>query len=411
MSRSLLCYVLLVSLSMMLRPASAAASTETILYSFNSGTDASDPSAALIFDSAGNLYGTCKTGGTHLQGAIFKLTPQQGGGWTETVLYNFTGGSDGSAPQGALVMDSAGNLFGTTSDAGVGFRGTIFELSPVGGGWQETTLHGFTGSGGDGSYPQGALTLDSAGNLYGVTLQGGTSNWGTVFELSPVVGGYSYQTLCNFSGGLDGKQPQAGLIFDGFGNLFGTTGLGGKANHGVVFELSTGVGGVWTQAVLYRFRAGNDGSEPVASVTFDPAGNLYGTTIAGGNTGCSGLGCGTVFELSPDGTGGWNEKVIHRFTGGTSGATPYANVIFDASGNLYGTTQQGGGSNGGGTVFALLPNGSDGWSARGLHRFSAFLGDGYSLFGGLILDGVGNLYGTSQGGGSSGFGTVFEITP
>ncbi len=246
---------------------------------------------------------------------------------SESVIYDFLAGHDGHTPQAGVVFDADGNLYGTTIIGGTHNFGTVFELSPVaGGGWAETVIHSFTG-GLDGGDPFAALTLDAPGNLYGITEVGGAHDNGTVFEFSPVSGGGWHETvLHSFTGGLDGQDPLGSLVFDAAGNLYGTAANGGAHGNGNVFELSPSSGGLWHETVLHSFTGGTDGGAPVSNLVFDTAGNLYGTTEAGGiASDCTSggrNGCGIVFELSPI-SGGWHETVIHAFNG-TNGAFPLA---------------------------------------------------------------------------------------
>jgi uncharacterized repeat protein (TIGR03803 family) len=378
-----------------------AAAEEKVLHSFNSnGTDGIHPQAGLIFDAAGNLYGTTSQGGSSSAGMVFELTPAGGGTWTEKVLYSFHGGADGSSPRAGLIFDAAGNLYGTTYNGGTSFAGTVFELTPAGGGtWTEKVLLSF-GNDVDGSNPQGELIFDGAGNLYATTKNGGGPNdAGTVFELTPGAGGtWTEKVLWSFGTGTDGSDPFGGLIFDAAGNLYGTTSLGGTSHSGIAFELTPAGGGTWTEKVLHTFGSGTDGVNPQAGLTFDGAGNLYGTTNGGGT-----YNHGTVFELMPAGGGNWTESVAHSFGNGTDGAAPAAGLLLDGAGNLYGTTYLGG-SYGGGTVFRL--------NAQGLVLLYSFSGtDGANPAAGLLLDAAGNFYGTTYSGGSfASYGTVFEIT-
>ncbi|MGA2903955.1 MAG: choice-of-anchor tandem repeat GloVer-containing protein [Candidatus Korobacteraceae bacterium] len=427
-------------------PATSAVWTEKVLHSFDLSGGGVNPEAGLIFDAAGNLYGTTTVSGTYGQGTAFELTPAAGGGWTEKVLYNFgSNGADGSGPYAGLIFDGAGNLYGTTYEGGTYGWGTAFELTPsVGGGWTEQVLYSFCSQTNctDGSYPFAGLIFDAAGNLYGTTARGGTSSGcsgsgcGTVFELTPTAGGgWTEQVLysfCSQTNCTDGSYPFAGLIFDAAGNLYGTTFAGGihpsctlsgYAGCGTVFELSPREGGGWTETVLYSFGSGTDGGYPVAGLIFDAAGNLYGTTADGAYSSSCGQICGTVFELTPTADGGWTEQVLYSFcsqTNCTDGYGPYAGLIFDAAGNLYGTTIYGG-IYGYGTVFELTPTAGGGWTETALHSFgndpAARVEDGAGPFAGLIFDAAGNLYGTTYGGGNgttcgpSGCGTVFEMTP
>jgi uncharacterized repeat protein (TIGR03803 family) len=377
---------------------------ETVLYNFVGGTDGAFPLTGLIFDKAGNLYATTVEGGANGVGTIFELKPSNGG-WTETILHSFSGGSnDGSLPYGGLIFDSVGNLYGTTAGGGANGDGTVFALKPSTGGWTETILHSF--SGGDGSGPQAGLVFDSAGNLYGTTVGGGANLNGTVFELAPSNGEWTETVLHSF-GGTDGSSPYAGLVFDSKGDLFGTTYGGGADGFGTVFELTLSDGG-WTETVLHSFTNGGshpcsfspgDGCYPRASVIFDTLGNLYGTTFYGGANGA-----GTVFELTPS-NGGWTETILHSFTV-ADGFTANASLIFDSVGNLYSTTYYGG-TDGEGTVFELTPS-NGGWTEMIVHDFA--VSDGSVPHGSLIFDSAGNLYGTTADGGSAADGVVFEIT-
>jgi len=400
---------------------------ETVLQNFN-GTNGSGPQSGLIFDTAGNLYGTTTSGGTYNYGTVFELSPTVGGGWSETVLHNFNeNGSDGWGPQSGLIFDAAGNLYGTTTSGGTYNHGTVFELSPMpGGGWTETVLYSF-GNSTDGAYPYYAgVIFDAAGNLYGTTYSGGTYNCpgdggcGTVFKLTPTVGGgWTETVLYNFGNGTDGYAPYAGLILDAAGNLFGTTTYGGtnrcaEAQYqgcGTVFELSPTAGGGWTETVLHNFD-GTDGAIPIASLIFDTAGNLYGTTEGGGSY----TNDGTVFQLSPMAGGGWTETVLYSFNEqGPGGYGPAAGpLVFDAARNLYGTVFNGG-AYFGGTVFKLAPTVGGGWTETVLYNFG-YSTDGNGPWAGLIFDATGNLYGTTWYGGTyqcgqGGCGTVFELTP
>jgi uncharacterized repeat protein (TIGR03803 family) len=322
--------------------------TLTVLHSFT-GSDGEQPFAGLIADAAGNLYGTTWGGGDNGRGTVFQLDPSG----TLTVLHSFTGGSDGQRPVTGLLADAAGNLYGTTGGGGDGGYGTVFQLDPSG---NLTVLYSFTG-GSDGRNPDSALIADAGGNLYGTTNQGGdlvscndpnTHGCGTVFQLTPPG---SLTVLHRFAGS-DGSRPVdwAGLLADAAGNLYGTTSAGGANGRGTVFQLDSS----GTLTVLYSFTGGSDGGDPTAGLIADTAGNLYGTTLEGGATGnCNQpYGCGTVFQLTPSGA----LTVLHTFTG-SDGASPEAGLIADAAGNLYGTTHSGGAGTscvqGCGTVFEL----------------------------------------------------------
>jgi uncharacterized repeat protein (TIGR03803 family) len=388
-----------------------AAPSFMVLYSFaGHPTDGEFPEAGLVRDGAGNLYSTTAAGGADQWGVVFKLSPTA----TETVLHSFTGGADGgnSFSSAGLVRDGAGNLYGTTNQGGAACSfqntitcGVVFKLSPTG---AETVLHTFTG-GGDGGGPLADLVRDTAGNLYGTTLVGGATSTcsppygcGVVFKLSPA----GTETVLHSFIGADGANPQAGLIRDTAGNLYGTTNLGGAHNSGVVFKLSpTG-----TETVLYGFTGGADGGVPNARLLRDGAGNLYGTTSQGGASAD-----GVVFELirCDSEPSGYEFKVLYSFTGGADGGLPVAGLVRDATGNLYGTTAYGGSATnvecplGCGTVFKLSPAGTE----NVLHSFAGYPTDGAVPAADLIQDVAGNLYGTAGGGGASDFGVVFKLTP
>jgi len=395
---------------------SVLAQTETVLYSFKGGmSDGQYPHGRLYRDSRGNLYGTTYEGGTYNGGIVFELSPS-GSTWTETVLYNLGGPLNGKYPWGGLVRDSMGNFYGTTYQGGTTNYGTFFEVTP-GITWTETGLYSFTG-GTDGSYPYdtSSLLLDSSGNFYGTTHAGGTGQVGTVFEIIPPVPPstvWTKKVLHSFSGNAaDGSVPYAGVIMDSGGNLYGTTYEGGADGVGIVFELSPSGSSTWTETVLWIFGGVGDGRYPFGGLVQGLTGNLYGTTYKGGL-----YSEGTVFELSPPSGGGpWTESVIHSFGGTGDGYEPYDALVMDANGNLYGTTY-GGGAHNRGIVYRLSPSGLDTWVETVLYSFKGGTSDGdYPEDGALIIDRSGNLYGvTALGGGSgcaeNGCGTVFKLVP
>jgi uncharacterized repeat protein (TIGR03803 family) len=327
-----------------------------VLYSFGGGTDGESPvGGGLVFDAAGNLYGTTQGGGAHHQGTVFELSPGDGG-WTEKILYSFKGLKDGASPNGGVVLDAAGNLYGTTNHGNLLDDGVVFQLSPEPNGkWKENVILRF-GHHHDGSSPAAGLVIDGAQNLYGTTP-------GTVFELSPSNGKWTETVLHRFTGGKNGEYLFSNVILDSGGNLYGTTVNGGKITQtgpcsfgcGVVFMLSPDGKGKWKETVLYRFKGGEDGDGPFAGLVFDAANNLYGTTEQGGGTGCQfQFGCGTAFELTPSAGGEWKETVLRRFKNTKGGQQPMASLILDSAGNLYGTTS-GAGAGGAGVGFEIIP--------------------------------------------------------
>ena len=386
--------------------------SEKVLHNFGSGTDGRIPHSSLIFDASGNLYGTTYAGGSKGLGTVFKSSPNGSGGWTTTVLHNFRGAPDGANPYAGLIMDGAGNLYGTTFAGGnsstncTGGCGAVFEMSPNGsGGWTTTVIHNFTGV--NGEWPYAGLILDGSGNLYGTAYAGGSHGFGVVFEVSPNGGGgWTTTILHNFGIGSDGQNPRAGLVFDAAGNLYGTTTGGGGLHSGVVFAMTPNGSGGWTEAVIHNFGDAEDGYIPQeGTLILDGSGNLYGTCSEGGRHMA-----GTAFEMSPNGSGGWTEAVIHNFGSGTDGTDPFAGMVFDGSGNLYGTTAGGGGADDG-VVFMMTPNGSGGWTESVLHNFGQGLDGSTPAGASLVLDSSGNLYGTASAGGSHDEGVVFEVTP
>jgi uncharacterized repeat protein (TIGR03803 family) len=251
-------------------------------------------------DGAGNLYGTTTNGGAYNEsGVAWELSPDGSGGWTEQTLHSFGNGNDGQDPRSALTMDAAGNLFGTTSGGGANRGGTVFELSPAaGGGWTETVLYSF-GLRGDGCYPYGRITIDAAGNLYSTTQQVcDGSGYGTVFELSPSSGGYTEKIIHHFLNSASGENPMAPVVFDSLGNLYGTTEQGGQYGYGTIFKLSPDGTGGWVESAVHVFTGNGDGGLPLYGVVVGPDGNLYGTTPYGGKA-ANFSGYGVVFEYKP----------------------------------------------------------------------------------------------------------------
>jgi uncharacterized repeat protein (TIGR03803 family) len=389
----------------------AQAQTLTIIHSFTGGADGGQPFGSLTHDKAGNLYGNTNHGGVENLncdlngtgcGTVFALTPSTAG-WSFDVIYSFGGYPvDGGSPvTGAMVFDKQGNLYGTTMLGGTVSCeetqgcGTVFKLSPSQTGWTETLLWNFSNAAQDVFWPRSGVVIGKDGNLYGTAFDGGPYFNGGVFEVMP---SGSQNVLYNFSGGANGAGPYGGLVFDKKGNLYGTTEAYGSGCCGTVFKIAAD----GTETVLHSFVGGADGDTPLAGLIFDKHGNLYGTTRAGGGTICGGTGCGTVFQLAPDGT----ETILHAFDS-SDGAAPSAGVILDAKGNLYGTTAYGGDHNSG-TVFELTPS-AGGWTERVLHHFNQFDGADGALPQGSLFLWRRILYGTTQYGGIYDQGTVFQL--
>jgi uncharacterized repeat protein (TIGR03803 family) len=421
--RGVLRFVVLSTLLLVALPP-AHAQPEVVLYNFCSQpncVDGANPVASLMPDAAGNFYGTTELGGANRSGTVFELSPNGVGGYNETVLYSFCSlqnCTDGSHPDSYVTSDGGGNLYGTTyygglfSSGSYSGYGTVFELSPepgggcpggsnTGNGWCETVLYSFM-SKPDGAFPFSGLTWDQYGNLYGTTYRGG-SGAGTVYELSP-----------NGSGGWDeqviyGSGGYAGLTIDGAGNLYGAD----EFKNGHVFELSPNGFGGWNASVLHTFKGGpSDGAGPEGTPVLDSSGNIYGTTVGGGDT----KGFGTVWKLTPA-AGAYTEETLYSFLW-PEGSNPKAGIVLDSSGNIYSTTAFGVFKspcyNGCGTVFELAVNGS-GYEWTFLWPFNGT--DGGNPTDNLILA-AGNFYGTAYGGGTSsncpgtgGCGVAFELNP
>jgi uncharacterized repeat protein (TIGR03803 family) len=380
--------------------------TYTVLHRFTGGGDGGNPVASLVRDASGNLYGTTRVGGSFNYGTVFKIEPSG----KETVLHNFAG-ADGMWPEGPLLLDQSGNLYGTATNGGTAEGGncdfgcgTVFKIDKAG---KYTVLYAFTG-GADGGDPASSLLLDGAGNLYGTTQGGGINGYdcidggcGVVFKIDP----HGKETiLCTFNRS-NGAEPIGGLIRDEAGNLFGTAYTGGSSTwYGAVFKIdSAGV-----ETVVYNFTDGTNGAGPQGTLVPDEAGNLYGVTDRGGDdsiqqcTSGSWYGCGVVFKLDSHG----NESILYTFTDGSDGSFPNGGLLRGRAGELYGTTP----SLPGGNLFKL---GADGKFYL-LHTFEEQTG--YYPESGVITDSAGNLYGTTYSGGLAkcgnyGCGVVYKWEP
>jgi uncharacterized repeat protein (TIGR03803 family) len=386
--------------------------TETVLYNFCGQVNCSDgatPSSSLTSDGKGNFYGTTYAGGIGY-GTFFELSPNGNGGWNEDVLYSFSGGADGANPtESSLILDSGGNLYGTTVGGGASEDGLVFEMSPKGTNWAETVLYEFAG-GTDGANPGYGVIMDQAGNLYGTTYRGGGNGLGTVFELTPSGGGWTEQVIYTESQSSRYIYP-SGLALDGTGHLFGTTSLENSSGGGTVFELTPNGEGGWNASVIYTF---NDHVQPAGTLAIDAAGNLYGSSTGEGE-----ITHGMIYKLIPKKTGKWALQDLYPFEGYRKkehdGANPVAGIVFDAAGNIYGTTYAGGEYDKG-TVFELVAQvGKGKYTEKILWSFNGT--DGWGATYSLTLDNAGNLYGTTSAGGTTysdqngGDGVVFEVTP
>jgi uncharacterized repeat protein (TIGR03803 family) len=369
----------------------AHAQTFSVVHNFSGGSDGGVPYNGFIMKGK-MFYGTASVGGSSNNGVIFKMNAKGG----ETVLHNFAGGTDGANPEGELIQDKSGHFYGTTTAGGAAGAGTVFKLT----GKKETVLYSFAG-GTDGAVPVAGLTMDASGNLYGTTSAGGANGNGTVFELTAPkkkTGQWTQTVLYSFGTGTDGSVPIGDVSFDAAGNLYGTNSAGGSYGYGTVFQLVPGT--PWTENILHDFQNGDDGSVPYAGLVSDAAGNFYGAATQGGANGG-----GTVFELtSSDGT--WTFTTLYSVPGwGISGT--FRNLVLDASGNIYATTHCDGADDAG-TVYELSPSGGT-WTYNLLYSFTGGTDGQYSVSN-LVLS-EGKLYGTTLFGGADGNGVVYEVTP
>ena len=326
----------------------------TVLYDFTGGADGGEPYKGVTLDAQGNLYGTAVTGGGGSCeggcGVVFKLT-NSGGTWTQSVIHTFTGGNDGSGPGSPVAIDRLGNVYGTTPTGGANAMGVVYQLRlDASGQWNLRVIHTFTGGTDGGGGSASRLLIDAARNLYGVCTVGGANGLGTVFEMSPRQGTWQFATLYAFKDSPDGALPYGGVISDRAGNLYGTTYYAGVHDLGTVYKL-THNHGTWSESVLYSFKGGADGASPISSLAADAAGNLYGTTSDGGAAAC---GCGVIFKMTRGATGKWTESVAYRFPGSPSPGFAYNGMVGDAAGSFYGATVHGGSDNDG-AVYKFTP--------------------------------------------------------
>jgi uncharacterized repeat protein (TIGR03803 family) len=383
-----------------------AASTTEVIYSLAGEDDGEYTDTDLVIDSAGNLYGSSVLGGDFGGGTVFQLTPS-GNSWIHTVLYSFSGGGDGGEPYKGVTLDAEGNLYGTAVTGGSGSCeggcGVAYKLTNSGGTWTQTVIHSFTG-GDDGSGPGAGLTIDKRGNLYGMAPTGGAYGLGTIYQLHPDgSGNYALKVIHAFTGGTDGATGSAGRMVLRGGHLYGAATAGGANGKGTAFELTPTSSGEWDFKTIYSFKGQPDAGFPYGGLTFDASGNLYGTTY---DDGANNL--GSVYQLVPRQTGEWKERVLYSFRGGSDGQNSISNVVFDAAGNLYGTTSEGG--LGTGTIFELTPGANGRWTESIAHRFEG-PPDGAYAYNGMVGDGAGNFYGATVHGGAGDEGAIYKFTP
>jgi len=411
MSRQKLFYGLRVTLASMtalalLTTSQAYAQTETLLHAFGPSGDGANPSAALTMDSAGNLFGTTPYGGVNGSGSVYRLSPKAGGGYTYKIInsINPSGGYDLAS---GVIFDNAGNLFGALFSGSLLDGGSVFELvHQSNGAWSEKPLYAFNSFSSTAPWRPTSLIFDSAGNLYGCAWAGGVNGVGGVFQLVHNASGtWATKTLVSFDRAT-GYGCQSPMILDASGNLYGTLAYGGLGNgYGDVFEAVHNADGTWTEKTLYAFDS-THGASPYGGLVFDSVGNLYGTASLGGD-----FNAGIVFELSPQSDGTWTQTVLHSFANNTSdGGTPFCSLTFDAAGNLYGTTYYGGTFNAG-TVWKLSPQTGGAWTETIVHNFVNGKRDGQNPYAGVTIDASGNLVGTTYVGGPYRNGVVFEIKP
>jgi uncharacterized repeat protein (TIGR03803 family) len=409
--------VRMVAIAVLMASPFTFAQTLTTLYSFGAQQhDGADPMSGIVFDKAGNIYGSAAISGSQNgDGTVFKLVRPTGDddSWNEVTVHRFRGTPDGSEPESLPVLTASGKLFGTTYIGGANNMGTVFASTPpstAGSSWTTKTLYSFGGFTGDGLNPNHGL-IAAQGGFCGVTSNGGARRRGTVFLLTPpaiATGTWTETILYSFKPLGDAAFPSSPLTMDKNGNLYGTTLQGGVNNLGAVYEISPPAvaGGAWTETVIYSFN-GTDGTLPIGRLVLDASGALYGTADGGGAKEE-----GTVFKLTPPATAGapWTETILFNFSGGSDGGNPSAGVTLDNNGRIFGPASSGGdgGPDFGGVIFVLNPPAVEGgeWTETILHHFGG--PDGFSPVAPIVLrqDGI---YGTTMLGGDFGKGTIFVI--
>jgi uncharacterized repeat protein (TIGR03803 family) len=383
----------------------AKASTTEVIYSFAGDADGEYADTDLAIDGVGNLYGSTVLGGDFGSGTVWQLAPS-GSSWAHAVLYSFTSGTDGSEPYKGVTLDAEGNLYGTAVAGGSGSCeggcGVVYKLTNSGGTWTQTVIHAFTG-GDDGSGPGARVAVDPQGNVYGMTPTGGAFGLGTIYQLHPgASGNYTFKVIHSFTGGTDGSSGSAGKMVLRDGYLYGAATTGGAFGSGTVFQLTPTQVGEWDFKILYSFRGQPDGVFPYGALLFDRSGDIFGTTYYGGVNGI-----GAVYQLAPRPTGEWKERVLYSFADGGDGNSPISHLNFDSVGNLYGTTSEGG--LGSGTIFKLTrgPNGS--WVESLPHLFQGPPDAAFPYSG--MINRAGSFYGATTHGGDNDDGAIYKFTP
>jgi uncharacterized repeat protein (TIGR03803 family) len=396
------------ALVVVLATGARAAAGGKVIYSFAGDEDGEYTDTDLVIDSAGSLYGSSVLGGDFGSGTVFRLTPS-GHNWIHTVLYSFTGGTDGGEPYKGVTLDPQGNIYGTAVTGGTGACeggcGVAYKLTNSGGTWTQHVIHFFSG-GNDGSGPGAGLTIDDQGNLFGMAPTGGAYGLGLIYRLHPEASGsWTFKVVHAFTGGADGATGSAGRLLLQAGHIYGVATAGGANGKGVAFELTPSGTSGWSFRTIYAFMGQPDAGFPYGGLLLDASGNLYGTTYYDG---ANNLGC--VYQLSPAAMGRWTERVLYSFRGGADGQNSISNLVADAAGNLYGTTSEGGAGCSCGIIFKLARGVNGTWTESVVHRFHG-APDAAFIYNGMVGDSAGNFYGASVHGGTDDEGAIYKFTP
>ena len=402
--------ILLVLSLVVLLTGAVFATTTNLLYSFGGDEDGEYVDSDLVVDSAGNIYGTSVQGGTFGTGTVWELSPSASG-WVHTVLYSFTGGADGGQPYKGVTLDAEENLYGTAVVGGSGGVcaedgcGVVYKLTHSSAGWTQSVIYNFTG-GNDGYGPGSGVTFDNRGNMYGTTPVGGAKGYGTIWQLKPQANGrWQFRLVHTFTGGADGGTGSAGrFLIDKVGNLYNVATVGGIYGSGTAYELTPAANSQWKFTLLYAFKGQPDAGFPYGGLAMDTRGNLYGTTYYDGANDL-----GSVYRLSRQ-SGVWRESVLYSFKGGADGSSSISNLVFDAAGNMYGTTSEGGAGCSCGVIFKMTPGTNGKWTESIAYRFQGQPDPGFA-YNGMVVDSKGNFYGATVHGGSGNEGAIYQFTP